>query len=86
MIEINTYLGSVKFDTKKLDPANPAHALALKFFPVQWNEVDVIIFKPKSAAYKTDAHMSDLLAYLRAEGFIGEDGNFLIEMESPAAL
>ena len=77
MIEVQTFLGSVKFETKKSDELS---SLVRGLFPAQWHEVDVIIFNPKDSKYNNDSTLSYVLAYLRSEGFIAEDGNFLIQM------
>ena len=83
-VEIQTYLGNVVFESDKvegnLEKALPLQRFKLlsKFFPIEWNQIDVILFFPKNEKCDTEECRGELLSYLRTEGFIGEDGNFMV--------
>ncbi len=85
IVEVETWLGKVIFESDKVEgdlkTALPLQRIKLlaAFFPVEWNQIDIIVFEPKNESYDTQSHYDELITYLRNEGFIGGDGNFVIE-------
>ncbi len=92
VVKIQTWLGEVIFESDKvegdLEKALPLQRIKLlaEFFPVEWNQIDVIKFSPKEDKYDTQQHYDELITYLRNEGFIGGGGNFMIESVKPLVL
>lgn len=92
-VKIDTYLGKVSFTSEKvpgdfdIDAADQLAGqgkgarlkLLLKFFPLEFNEIDEIEFFPKEEKYETPEYRQVLKQYLRDEGFIGGEGNFMIK-------
>ncbi len=85
---IETYLGKVTFNSQKVpiekdldDFTDKAERIRMqqRFFPIEFNEVDAIEFYPRKEAWETMEYRQCLIQFLKNEGFLGGEGNFIVQ-------
>lgn len=76
--KFDNYLGNIEISRPDSWDGDPR-----RFFPIQFFEDYNIKFFPKKPEFATEKHRDSLIDYLKHEGYLRDDGNFLIEVIEP---